>query len=88
MVVGHGAMLIGAVLIARHKTSLLSVADAVFWTAVAATALLRRLDVTHFAGCTAYGHPATVDDWRRYATRLLPAVALAGWLVAHVVARL
>ncbi len=28
---------------------------------------------------------ATMDDWRRYATRLLPAVALAGWLIAHAV---
>ncbi|MCY2930026.1 MAG: hypothetical protein NTV86_11135 [Planctomycetota bacterium] len=87
MLVGHGVLLVSAILIARHTSSLFSLADAVFWAAAVVTPLLRRVDVVRFAGRTVDGRPATLGDWRRYATRLLPAAAMAGWLIAHAVAR-
>jgi hypothetical protein len=42
----------------------------------------RYVDITRFKGDTAYGEPATLAHWRRYALSLLVG-SIVVWVVIH-----
>lgn len=86
MLFGSAVLLFSAVAIVRHE-GFLSVADGIFWAAVAACIGLRYFDVTRMHGCTASGAPSTIVHWRRYTLALLVASA-AVWGLAHTVSYL
>jgi len=78
---GSVILLFSAIGIIRHE-GFLSVADGVFWAALAACIVLRYIDIRYLKGHTAGGDPATMVHWRRYALMLL-GLGAAGWGVAH-----
>lgn len=82
MLLGNAALLITALKIAENHNSRFSIADAIFWGVVIATATVRYLDIRRFGGHTATGKPASPADFRRYVL-LLIGFALLLWLVAH-----
>ena len=86
--VGHGIILLSLVYIFERGGGrfALGAPDAVFWAAVMGCLGVRYLDISHFAGRTATGQPATSADWRRYAV-ILVVVAAVLWGGAHVLAR-
>jgi len=86
MLFGSAILLLSAVAIVRHQ-GFLSVADGVFWAAVAACVGLRYVDVSHMHGRTAAGEPSTLVHWRRYTIRLVVVGAVV-WGVAHGVSYL
>jgi hypothetical protein len=81
MLFGSVILLFSAVVIARHQ-GFLSVADGVFWAAIAACVGLRYFDVSRMHGQTASGEPSTLAHWRQYTIRLV-AVGAIVWGVAH-----
>lgn len=60
--------------------------DGVYWVVVVALAGARYLEITRFGGLTVEGMPATMQHFRRYATRLF-LVALVLWIGTHVLQR-
>jgi hypothetical protein len=82
MMFGNGALIICIGVIAAHKGSFLSVADAVFWVVVLALIWLRYVDITRMKGMTVFAQPATLSHWKRYVCLLL-GFSLAAWAAAH-----
>lgn len=60
--------------------------DLAYWGAVASLVAVLYVDVRRLGGVTSDGIPATLRDWRRYASRLV-AICAALWVVVHGVAR-
>ena len=87
MLIGNVALFISGIFIARHAGGFLSVADAAFWAVVTLMIGVRYLDISRFKGQTVMAGPATMGHWRRYVAIILLA-ALAGWGLAHALARL
>jgi hypothetical protein len=85
MLVGNAVLLFCAYGIAQHRSSVLSIADAFYWTLVASLLAARYVDIRYLHGTTAEGSPATLSHWRRYAT-VLGVVSTSLWLGAHAVA--
>jgi hypothetical protein len=81
-----GNMVLVALLLAISRHQGFSGFDAGYWIVVAALAGARYREITRFAGTTIQGAPATVTDFRRYAT-VLALVALGLWAGAHLVQR-
>jgi hypothetical protein len=57
--------------------------DLAFWTTVAALLCARYLDITHFAGRTAEGTPATLIHLQRFALYLILGASVA-WIIVHL----
>jgi hypothetical protein len=85
MMIGNMILLLSVVGISRHPTGGLGLADASYWGIVACLLLARYIDIRYFRGLTADGDPATMADWRRYAS-VLGAVSTGLWLGAHTLA--
>ncbi len=86
MMIGNLIVLFCASCIAQQGSSLLSVADAFYWAAVGSLLLVRYVDIRYAFGLTAYGDPASMAHWRRYAAALL-VVSTGLWLAVHAIAR-
>jgi hypothetical protein len=84
MLLGTASLALSTIIISQHR-SFLSVADAVFWTTVAACILLRYLDIKWMNGRTVTYEPATLRHWRRYAILML-VISPVVWGAAHGVA--
>ncbi len=82
MLGGTLTMAVALMVIAGKPRLTPGLADAVFWTAVVLTGLLRTLDITRFHGETTQGVPATTRDLKRYLIGLA-ALAVTGWVVAQ-----
>ncbi len=87
MLLGNVALFVAGIFIARHTGGFFSLADAAFWAVAALMIGVRRVDIERFRGQTVMGGAATMAHWRRYVAVLL-LVALAGWGLAHGIARL
>jgi hypothetical protein len=85
MMIGNVILLLCAYRITQHQSSVLSIADAFYWTIVGSLLAARYVDIRCFCGTTADGDPATMAHWRRYA-RGLGVVSTALWLGAHAIA--
>lgn len=72
-----------AALVAYEIAPVLS--DVLFLLVAAGLIAVRYIDVTRFHGETADGEPATLADWRRYATGVV-LVSLAVWGLARLAA--
>ena len=84
MLVGNFALAFCAILIARG-TAGLGLADVGLWLTAGVIVATRWLDVRSYAGTTAEGDPATLDDWRRHTMIIGGATSLL-WLIAHAIA--
>jgi hypothetical protein len=84
MLLSNIVLVVCALFISKHTTNF-SLADVVFWCTVVVALWLRYIDITRLGGQTAYGQPATLAHWRRYAV-LLTCLAFVLWFVAHVIA--
>jgi hypothetical protein len=87
VVVGNGALVIVALMIAEGAWWPPTWRDAAYWAVVAALAVVRLVDIRWLDGRTAEGGPATAADLRRYVVGLL-AVAAGLWVLAHLAAKL
>jgi hypothetical protein len=85
MMVGNVVLLFCAYGITEHRSGVLSIADAFYWTLVGSLLAARYIDIRYLYGLTVDGDPASLDDWRRYAVFLV-LVATGLWLVLHAVA--
>ena len=85
MLIGNAILLACAYGIVQHRSSLLSIADALYWTIVGSLLAARYIDIRYLYGLTAEGDPASMAHWRRYA-RVLGVVSTGLWLVVHAIA--
>ena len=85
MLFGNVAMLFSTVSISKHKDSVLSRADLIFWIVVAFLIAIRYIDITKMDGLTASEKPATITHWRWYVV-YLAIFASVLWGIAHAVA--
>ena len=85
MIIGNAILLACAYGIVQHRSSLLSIADALYWAIVGSLLAARYVDIRYLYGLTSEGDPATMDDWRRYA-KVLGMVSAGLWLGAHAMA--
>jgi hypothetical protein len=69
-------------LILTQRIQTISITDVVFAVTIPLVIVARYLDVTRFSGTTAYGEPASVAHWRRYALAVLFGSIIA-WACAH-----
>jgi len=60
LLVGPAILVLSATVIAQHRGTFLSWADAVFGGTVLLLIAIRHLDLRHFGGLTGTGEPATV----------------------------
>ncbi|HYW79739.1 MAG TPA: hypothetical protein VE890_09195 [Thermoguttaceae bacterium] len=86
MMIGNVILACCAFGILQHRSSVLSIADILYWAAVGSLLAARFVDVRHLDGKTAEGSPATMAHWRRYAAAL-SAASMGIWVVAHAIAR-
>jgi len=85
MIIGNAILLACVYGILQHRSSLFSIADALYWAVVASLLAARYVDIRYLYGLTSEGDPASMDDWRRYA--MVPGVVSTGlWLGAHAMA--
>ena len=84
MLIGNAILLACAYSILQHRSSLLSMADALYWAVVGSLLAARYVDIRYLHGLTAEGDPASMDDWRRHAM-VLGVVSTGLWLVVHAV---
>lgn len=87
MIVGNAALVISGFWILQVRDAFFSVADATYGAAIPLLIVARYLDIARFGGSTAYGEPATMAHWRRYAAAVLGG-AVAAWLLLHGIAYL
>ena len=85
MMIGNVLLLFCAYGIIQHRSSVLSIADALYWAIVGSLLATRYVDIRYFHGTTGDGDPASLADWRRY-TVLVVLVAVGLWLVARATA--
>ena len=85
MLIGNAILLACAYGIIQHRSSLLSMADALYWATVGSLLAARYIDIRYLYGLTAEGDPATMAHWGRYAT-VLGVVSTGLWLGAHAIA--
>jgi hypothetical protein len=85
MTFGNVLLLACAYGITMHQTSLLSIADVLYWAMVGSLLAARYVDIRYLQGTTADGDPATLAHWRRYAA-IVGVVSAILWLGAHTVA--
>ena len=85
MLIGNAILLACAYGIIQHRSSLLSMADALYWATVGSLFAARYIDIRYLYGLTAEGDPATMAHWGRYAT-VLGVVSTGLWLGAHAIA--
>ena len=85
MLIGNAILLACAYGIIQHRSSLLSMADALYWATVGSLLAARYIDIRYLYGLTAEGDPATMAHWGRYAT-VLGVVSTGLWLGAHAMA--
>ncbi len=83
--IGNVVLGVCAISIVTTRGQVFSKADIVYVVTVPLLLAARYLDIARYQGETAYGQPATMADWRRYALLLLVASA-AVWLAAHAIA--
>jgi len=84
MLLGPVLSFVAASLIARHATWSFGWRDLLFWALLVSVLAVRWVDVRRFAGTTADGDPATLDDVRRHGL-ILGAVGVVLWIVVHMV---
>jgi len=87
MIAGNAALALSGLYIAQQHGGLFSVAAVCYGIIAAMLIASRYTDIVRYAGTTAYGQPATLTDWRRYAAGMV-AISAAGWLAAHGIAYL
>ena len=85
MIIGNAILLACAYGVLQHRSSLLSIADALYWAVVGSLLAARYVDIQYFLGTTSDGDPATMAHWRRYAT-VLGMISIGLWLGAHAIA--
>ena len=76
MLGGNFAMMVAALYIVMHDISF-SLADIVLVLSPPLMIWARRVDIVRFNGATAYGEPATLADWRKYARNVIVGALLA-----------
>lgn len=87
MFLGNAALGMSAIVILNGTGGALSAADAVYAVFVPLLIGVRYVDITRYNGVTAYGQPATIAHWKRYAAVLV--VGSAGvWGACHAAAYL
>lgn len=82
MILGIVALGISVMMILRNRDGLFSVADAIYLVTFPLMIGARYLDIARYQGATAYGEPATMGHWRRYALSVAMG-AVVVWLAAH-----
>jgi hypothetical protein len=86
MIIGNGALVFLAALIASHKFHTILAPSVAYWAIALSLILARYVDIRHMGGENAEGNrKATMEDWKRYAL-LVGLVATAGWIVAVAIA--
>jgi len=85
MLIGNLCLLLCAKVISDGAAYALGPADLVFWAIIVLLMAVRYLDIRRFGGLTAWGQPASLGHWRRYAALLL-IFALLLWFSARGVA--
>ena len=85
MMIGNALLLACAYGIFQHRSSLLGMADALYWATVGSLLAARYVDIRYLYGLTAEGDPAAMAHWRRYAA-ILGVVSTGLWLGAHAMA--
>ena len=85
MVAGNLALF--ALMLSIFNQGGFSLLDGVYWLVVVALAVARYIDITHFAGMTADGTPASLVHFRRYGIGLA-IVATGLWILVHVLQRI
>jgi hypothetical protein len=83
MLIGPGVAIISLLLIFQNRQGGFGKADLTLWCAVAASAVLRYIDVSRLNGLKATGERATIADSRRY-TIVLVMLALVLWGAARL----
>jgi hypothetical protein len=87
MLFGNAALAIVIALMVLRRNELPSLLDAAFVAVIASLVVARLADIRYCEGATAEGTRATMEDFRRYAWRLVAGSA-AGWGVANSLAAL
>ena len=82
MFLGNIALGASALYMLSHRASIFSPADVVYAVSVPLLIVARYVDIARFKGDTAYGEPATLAHWRRYALSLLLG-SIVAWVVIH-----
>ncbi len=85
MLIGNVLLLFCAYGVFQHRSSVLGMADALYWAIVGSLLAARYVDIRYLHGTTSDGDPATMTHWRRYAT-VLGVVSTGLWLGAHAIA--
>lgn len=81
MFLGNLVLGISALLIVQAGASF-SLMDIAYWATIPVLVGMRYVDIAKFKGVTAYGDPASMLHWRRYAIGMLLA-GTGAWLAAH-----
>jgi hypothetical protein len=82
MVLGNLILAVCILVILTQRIQTISIPDAVLAVTIPLVIVARYLDVTRFGGRTAYGEPASIAHWRRYALGVLLG-SIAAWACAH-----
>ncbi len=82
MFVGNVTLAVSALFITKHLGGLFSPADIVYLAMIPLLLAARYLDVARYHGGTAYGKPATMADFAKYAVTLVVGAAVV-WAAAH-----
>lgn len=83
MIIGNALLFGCAVAISQGTTDLFGPIDALFWVLVGNLLIARYVDIRYFNGMTDSGEPATMVDFKRYAS-LLGLIAIGLWIGTHV----
>ncbi len=81
MFVGSAALAVSAMSILK-STAPFSVADVIYAATVPLMVAVRYLDISRYGGTTAYGEPATMKHFVKYAVALVAGAAIV-WVALH-----
>jgi len=88
MIIGNVVLAFsGLYILLPGRESLFSVADISYGAVIPLLIATRYADIAKFRGATAYGEPATMAHWRRYALGVL-VISVVAWLLLHGIAYL
>jgi hypothetical protein len=85
MFLGPAGLAVSGLYIVNQGAGLLSMPDVIYWTLVLLMLVARYVDIVRFRGVTAYGEPATMVHWRRYALGLIVG-SISVWVLMHGIA--
>jgi hypothetical protein len=87
MIIGNVVLAFSGLCILQERENLFSVADISYGVVIPLLVASRYVDIAKFRGDTAYGEPATMAHWRRYALGTL-VTSVVAWLLLHGIAYL